>query len=196
MRRTIPFVPTLLVLAAVATMIALGIWQIGRAREKEALLGRLAAARDLPPIDLTSSPPSDAELPLFRRARANCVPGSRRTVAGRSVADETGYVHVVRCRAAPGRWELSVAIGWSKDPNAAFRWNGGDVQGLLAPDSQTGMRIVAEQPAPGLQAVEPPSLESIPNNHRSYVVTWFLFAALALLIYILALRARTRDARR
>ena len=194
MIRRLPLVATLVVALAVATMIGLGIWQIERGQEKEALLAQLRAARELPPIAYPTAPVADEGQPLFRRARATCLqPGDRRTVPGRSLAGEVGYVHVVRCRTGHGIQPLSVAIGWSKNPNAPFRWAGGEVLGTIAADSQTGMRIIAEEPAAGLQRVEPPSLDSIPNNHRGYVVTWFAFAGLALLIYALALRARLRD---
>ena len=36
----------------------------------------------------------------------------------------------------------------------------------------------------------PPSLSSIPNNHRSYALQWFAFALIALVIYGLAVRKR------
>jgi len=194
MIRRLPLFATLVVALAVATMVGLGIWQISRAQQKEDLLAQLRAAQTLPPIPYPKDRVSDEDRLLFRRAHATCrQPADRRTVAGRSISDEVGYVHIVRCKTASSDQGLSVAIGWSKDPNASIDWAGGEVQGMIAADSQTGMRIVAEQPAPGLQPVQPPSLESIPNNHRGYVATWFAFAALALLIYALALRARLRD---
>ena len=37
-----------------------------------------------------------------------------------------------------------------------------------------------------------PSMDAIPNNHRFYAVQWFLFAAMAALIYFLAVRKRMR----
>ena len=52
------------------------------------------------------------------------------------------------------------------------------------------MRLVADGAAPGLQPSARPSIESIPNNHRGYAVQWFLFAATAIVIYLLALRRR------
>ena len=194
MIRRLPLLATLVVALAVATMVALGVWQIRRAEEKERLIAQLRAAQNLPPIAYPLDPVIEKERPVFRRARATChQPSDRRTIPGRSMAGEIGYVHIVRCSTAPSVQPLSVAIGWSKNPNAALLWPGGAVQGVVAEDSMTGMRIVAEQPAAGLQRVEPPSLDSIPNNHRGYVVTWFAFAGLALLIYALALRARWRD---
>ena len=38
-----------------------------------------------------------------------------------------------------------------------------------------------------------PSDDSLPNNHRSYAVQWFLFAAVASIIYALALRKRINE---
>ena len=50
--RRIPVVPTLLVGAAVAMMIWLGVWQIHRLHWKEALLARYATNQHLPTIAL------------------------------------------------------------------------------------------------------------------------------------------------
>jgi cytochrome oxidase assembly protein ShyY1 len=52
------------------------------------------------------------------------------------------------------------------------------------------MRLVAASAPPGLEPSAPPSLSSIPNNHRSYALQWFSFAAIALIIYGLAVRKR------
>ena len=41
------------------------------------------------------------------------------------------------------------------------------------------MRLVAASPGPGLMASAPPSPETIPNNHFSYAIQWFLFAGIA-----------------
>jgi surfeit locus 1 family protein len=82
---------------------------------------------------------------------------------------------------------------------------GGDVSGYLAqaPDSRSllrqlfdrrpaGMMIVADPPLAGLGPSTPPALDTIPNNHRSYAFQWFAFAAIALVIFALALRRRRR----
>jgi cytochrome oxidase assembly protein ShyY1 len=66
------------------------------------------------------------------------------------------------------------------------------VTGVIAPDSVSRMRHVAAEPGPGLMASAVPSPDSIPNNHLSYAIQWFLFAAAAALIYVLALRLRQR----
>jgi surfeit locus 1 family protein len=56
------------------------------------------------------------------------------------------------------------------------------------------MRLVAATPGPGLTASAPPSPDTIPNNHFSYAIQWFLFAGIAVVIYVLALRGRWRKA--
>jgi len=43
-----------------------------------------------------------------------------------------------------------------------------------------------------LQPSAPPSTASIPNNHRFYAIQWFSFALIALIIYGLAVRKRSK----
>ena len=81
-------------------------------------------------------------------------------------------------------------MGWTKDPNGGKHWKGGLVNGIIGPDRLSRMRLHADAPGPGLSASAPPSLDSIPNNHKSYAVQWFIFAAISLIIYALALRRR------
>ncbi len=52
--------------------------------------------------------------------------------------------------------------------------------------------LVADTPAPGLLPTAEPDLSSVPNNHLAYAVQWFLFAGVAGVIYVLALRLRQR----
>ena len=53
--------------------------------------------------------------------------------------------------------------------------------------------IVSDTPAPGLKPTAQPNPADIPNNHFSYAVQWFLFAGVATIIYIIALRRRWRQ---
>jgi cytochrome oxidase assembly protein ShyY1 len=85
---------------------------------------------------------------------------------------------------------MPVVIGWSRNPNARFSWNGGKVSGIIAPDRDNGIRLVADRSPAGLEPSAPPSIDTIPNNHRSYAIQWFAFAAIALVIFLLALRGR------
>jgi len=191
MIRRLPLIPTLLVLAAVAVMIGLGVWQLQRARWKDSLIARYAAAENMPPITWPDLPLRDADLPLYRHATGLCQRVvARRAVVGHNASGEPGYAHIADCATGAEGPGMSVVIGWSKNPNARTAWKGGLVSGIIAPDSRSRMRLVAASPAPGLQANASPSLDAIPNNHRSYALQWFAFALMALVIYALALRQR------
>jgi surfeit locus 1 family protein len=190
----LPLVPTLIVAVAALTMIGLGIWQLQRADEKKALLARYEAARDLPPIAYPTIPIGE-DLPLFRRASGNCLQVlARRTAAGENRRGETGFLHIADCGSGVEGPGMAVELGWSKDPNAGKGWTGGEVAGVIAPDRQSRMRLVSAAGLGGLEPSAPPSPASIPTNHLSYAVQWFLFAGIAVLIYGLALRKRRQEA--
>lgn len=190
--RQVPILATLLVSLAIATMIALGLWQISRAYWKDRLIEQYSAAQRLPPIAFPTAP-TNADVPLFRWATGNCVrPAGERAVAGENRKGEPGYVHIVQCSTGAEGPGMAVELGWSKDPNAKWTWPGGPVSGIIAPDRQQRIRLVAASAPPGLQPSAMPSLDMIPNNHRSYAIQWFLFAGAALVIYVLALRKRLR----
>ncbi len=191
--RRLPLWPTIVVALAVATMIGLGIWQLRRAQWKDALVARYATAATLPPIAYPTAPFA-GEPPLYRFATGNCLEVvARRAVAGENRAGEPGYSHIASCRTGAEGPGMAVDIGWSKDPNAKTSWKGGLVSGIIAPDKEARMRLVADGAAPGLEPSAKPSVDMIPNNHRSYAVQWFLFAAAALLIYLLALKRTEKE---
>lgn len=181
-----------MVALAVAAMIGLGIWQLDRRSEKEALLATYRAAAGKPPIGWPTIPPKEP-LPLFRSATGNCLQViGFRTAAGQNLKGEPGYLVIADCRTGAEGPGLAVELGWSKDPNAGKAWRGGLVSGMIAPDSRSLMRLVAASPGPGLTASAPPSPDNIPNSHLSYAIQWFLFAGIAAIIYGLALRQRWR----
>jgi len=192
MSKRLPIFVTILVLAAVATMIGLGVWQLQRAEWKNGLLETYAAASDMPPIAYPAVP-DPVNAPYFRKSSVNCleVVGWRAT-SGRSADGQSGWAHIAQCRTAgaegPG---AQVVAGWSERPDDP-QWDGGVVNGVIAPDSQYVIRLVATEPVAGLQQSQPPALEDIPNNHLSYAVQWFLFAGIALVIFLLALRGRNK----
>ena len=72
MTRKLPLVPTLLVAAAVSAMVALGVWQLGRAEWKAGLIARYAAAQALSAS--VPWPRSEAELEraAFRWSQFTC----------------------------------------------------------------------------------------------------------------------------
>ncbi|MEO6224454.1 MAG: SURF1 family protein [Sphingomicrobium sp.] len=198
MSRRLPLLTTLIVAAAVVTMIALGVWQLRRAEWKQGLLERYAAAEKAPPISWPTVPISDSELPLFRHATALCLrPVGKRAVAGENLAGEAGYVQIVDCATSSEGPGISVELGWSKNPNAKVDWTGGLVSGIVVPDRRSRIRLVAGTAPKGLEQSAPPSVASAsavsPAGHRGYAATWFSLAAIALLIFGLALRKRIRE---
>ena len=193
MIRRWPLIPSIIVGLAVATMIALGFWQLRRMDEKQALLDRLAASQKLPPIGWPTAPMS-GELPLFRSATGNCLQVTGfRTAAGQNRSGEPGFLVIADCRVGAEGPGMAVELGWSKNPQAGREYKGGLVSGVIAPDKFARMRLVAAEPGPGLMASAVPSTATIPNNHFSYAIQWFLFAGIALIIYVLALNLRERD---
>ena len=189
----LPLVPTTVVGAAVATMIGLGVWQLGRMDEKQALIMRYREAATFPPVAWPVVPPPDDSL-LYRRAEGFCLEvAGWRSVAGRNAKDETGWSHIAACRTGAEGPGMQVDMGWSKEPRPPV-WSGGPVAGVVAPDREHRIRLISSQPAPGLVASAAPSPEGTPNNHLIYAVQWFFFALSAGVIYVLALRRRQREA--
>ncbi len=192
MKHRLPIIPTILVALAVATMVGLGIWQLQRRQEKEALIATYHAAAGKPPISWPGVPPKDP-LPLFRHATGHCLQvAGFRTSAGQNRSGEPGFLIIADCRTGAEGPGMAVELGWSKNPNAGRAYRGGLVSGVIGPDKMNRMRLVAASPGPGLSASAPPSPETIPNNHFSYAIQWFLFAGIAVVIYTLALRWRGR----
>jgi surfeit locus 1 family protein len=189
----IPILATLVVILAVAIMIGLGLWQLDRAQWKDDLVEQYRGAAELQPIAFPTGP-IEGEPPFFRWATGVCAnPIPHRATAGANRRGESGYVHIVHCATGAEGHGMAVELGWSKDPQAKWQWEGGPVTGIIAPDRDRRIRLVAASAPPGLEASALPSVESIPRNHRMYALTWFSFAGIALLIYALALRKRRRE---
>ncbi len=190
-RRRVPIVATVLVAAAIATMIWLGVWQLHRLRWKEGLLAEYAAAAHKPPVGFPRVPTDQAL--LFRRSTAFCLqPTAWRASAGRNLTGESGYRHIADCRTGAEGPGIAFDMGWSRSPDAPAGWRGGQVTGTIGPDHDRQILLVADTAAPGLAPSAPPDLDTIPNNHLAYAVQWFLFAAIAALIYAVALWRRAR----
>jgi surfeit locus 1 family protein len=187
----LPVLATILVGAAIALMIGLGIWQLQRAQWKEALLAQYEAAADLPDMAWPAVP-DPAAPPLYRKSGLNCLSVTDwRATSGRSAEGQSGWVHIAACSIGAEGPGAQVVAGWSERP-VSPDWQGGAVSGTIAPDSRNVIRLVADPPVGGLQAVQPPSLDDIPNNHMAYAVQWFVFALIAAVIYVLALSGRKK----
>ena len=198
MRRP-PVIATIVVLLAVAAMIGLGMWQLQRRAWKEAMLARFAVAEQITtPLVVTGDDlPRDAG---YRHVQWTCPETSAdQVVGGRNINGRSGWAHVVLCihRSGEVATLLPVVIGWSFSV-APVKWTGGLLTGVAVPGIKTGVvlprkadwHIVADPPLSGLVANARPDPREIANNHFSYAIQWFFFAATALIIYLLALRKR------
>lgn len=201
-----PPLPTILVAAAVATMIALGLWQLRRADEKDALQRHYERNLTLPAIALPPGAVADESL-LYRRASAFCLEVTHwRTTGGKAVSGRGGTRFIADCRTGAEGPGFAADMGVSLDPKAKSAWKGGEVAGRIVAEPKSGNlferlsgksppprpMIVSAAPAPGLEASAPPVADS-PNNSLAYAFQWFFFAAAAALIYVLALRRRQRE---
>jgi len=145
----------------------------------------------------------------FRRAHLFCIvatPASQ--LGGASRTGGPGFRNVVGCRLADGRMILA-DIGWSPingRPVFPVIGQGIEANGRLIPDEPLAGRvfphgragllpvlIVMETPVAGFQPSIAPSIADIPNNHRAYAAQWFLFATIAMIIFVLAVRRRNRS---
>jgi surfeit locus 1 family protein len=203
--KRLPLIATLVVGLAVAVMIALGVWQLDRRGQKEALIAQYSANQSRPSMAFPAIPMGDEF--LFRRANAFCLePVNETLAAGYNLKGERGWRHLVACRTGAEGPGFTVDIGWSADFKARSTWKGGAVDGVIGamPDQRSVIErsvsdkveqqllLVATGAGRGLQPSATPSLEGIPNNHLAYAVQWFLFAGIALCIYGLALWRRNR----
>ncbi|WP_326913310.1 SURF1 family protein [Sphingopyxis chilensis] len=201
-----PLIPTLLVLAAVAVMIALGVWQLQRKSEKEALIAlyqrnmamsSLVAYPELPPVEDSF---------LYRKSSIVCLEPVRWDPrSGTDRKGKSGIRMIADCRTGAEGPGVLVDVGIGDD-FAPPKWGGGTVQGTIVPgpEQPTVMAramgkavparamLVADAPVANLRPSGVPSADDTPNNHLAYAVQWFLFAAAALVIYILAVRRRLR----
>ncbi|MFM9853782.1 MAG: SURF1 family protein [Sphingomonadaceae bacterium] len=198
----LPIISTIIVGGAVAVMIGLGVWQLGRAEEKRALIAQYAGAAAKPEMAYPAIG-TDSRL-WFRRASALCLePASIKVEPGRNRKGQSGWRHIAQCRTGAEGPGLVVDIGWSAGFSVKAPWTGGPVKGVIAPQpdhrsviakglgsAAPGLMLVSNTPATGLEPSAPPSLDDVPNNHLAYAVQWFLFAGIAALIYMLALRRR------
>ena len=191
MIRRIPIFSTLIVIAAVATMIALGVWQLHRLAWKEALIARYAQVETMSSDVAWPRDPAAAEAALFRHARLDCDRVlAQDATAGRNLAGVTGWAQTARC-ALDGGGEATVALGWTQS-TTIISWVGGEIGGIVAPGEGGSVRLIASPPPAGMQQLAAPDPKDVPNNHFAYAIQWFLFAGVAAVIYGIALRRRLK----
>ena len=204
-RMRLPLIPTLIVAAAIAVMIGLGIWQLQRRGEKEAMLVLAAANPARPSISYPVMAPLPPDL-LYRRSSVHCLRViAWRTEAGRAADGSIGYRYLAECATGAEGPGALIALGVGRKPDLKPSWNGGQVRGWISeePDHRSPLSriggnsmplrpmLIADRSPAGLKTVAPPNPQDVPNNHLAYAVQWFFFAAIAAVIYLLAVRRRT-----
>ena len=200
--KRVPLLATVIVGLAIVMMVALGIWQLQRRGEKEALLVQLATNQRLAPIAFPAIPIDDSL--LFRRASAFCLkPVAWQTRGGRDARGTQGWRQIAHCSTGVEGPGFLVQIGIASSAKAKPDWAGGKVSGYIshAPSDAPliaaafshqpkTLMLIADPPMAGLAPNPAADLSAVPNNHLAYAVQWFLFAAIAAIIYGLALRRR------
>lgn len=201
-----PLIPTIIVIAAVVVMIALGVWQLQRKGEKEALVALYQ--RNMAMSSLVTYPelPPVADALLFRKSSVVCLEPVRWDPrSGTDQKGKAGIRMIADCRTGAEGPGVLVDVGIGDDFTPP-KWTGGIVQGTIVPGpdqpsvmaratgnaSPTRAMLIADTPAAGLRASAVPSADNTPNNHLAYAGQWFLFAIAALVIYFLAVRRRLR----
>lgn len=191
MSRKVPLIPTLVVVIAVAIMLRLGFWQLDRLHQKQAMLAQYAAAerdRAIRPWSGGTPLPHSYSLVSVVCIRVRSIAPQ----AGQNESRQAGWAQVAQCDLGSGG-AARVVLGWSPRPDAVA-WAGGPVSGTFLAKSG-GNVIFADPPLAGLRANARPDPADVPNNHLAYAVQWFLFAGVALIIYVLALRKRSLPTR-
>ena len=205
-----PIIPTLIVAAAVAVMIGLGVWQLQRGKEKDALIALYQRNQSLSAaVMLPVSGPVPRDI-LFRHASAQCLRVTNwRQVGGRDIDGTTGFRFLAECsRSAEGPGFVA-DLGVSADPAFVPSWAGGPVAGVVTEEPVEGglwaqlmghrpvarpMIVASAQTVTGLKPSAPPNPSDVSNNHLAYAVQWFFFALAAAVIYVLAVRRRRGSA--
>mgnify|MGYP001611594117 CR=1 FL=1 len=201
-----PVIPTILVLAAVAVMVALGVWQLQRKGEKEALIALYQRNSAMSATVAYPALPPVPDAMLYRKSSVVCLEPVRWDQrSGTDRKGQGGIRMVADCRTGAEGPGVLVDVG-TADDFAPPDWKGGTVQGTIVPGPEQPTMVerligkavparamlIADQPAPGLRPSAVPSAADTPNNHLAYAWQWFLFAGAALVIYILAVRRRLR----
>ena len=201
-----PLIPTILVIAAVAVMIALGVWQLQRKTEKEALIALYQRNSAMSSLVTYPKLPPVADALLFRKSSVVCLEPVRWDPrSGTDRKGTAGIRMIADCRTGAEGPGVLVDVGITDDFTPP-KWIGGTVAGTIVPGPEQPSLIqrmmgkatparamlIADKPLPGLRASAVPSAADTPNNHLAYAGQWFLFALAALVIYALAVRRRLR----
>lgn len=202
-----PVFATLIVAVLVAIMISLGIWQLGRHDQKTASIAAMRANLDRPAVSFPNFGPVPIDL-MFRKSSVMCLRVTGWSVEAGSAADGTsGFRYIAQCATGAEGPGALIELGIGGRPDMKPAWNGGSVSGWIVeePDHRSVFQhvagkakvlrpmLVAGAGTAELKAPSPPRPVNVPNNHLSYAVQWFLFATIAVVIYVIALLRRLRE---
>lgn len=187
-------------------LLSLGVWQIDRLGEKETELARINAYISEAPVALAddTSPKSDEYRPVvvageMLAGELHVLVSTRDygagfriiapfvTDAGRRIMIDRGYVRVGSKdeTRSVGSMEVTGNLHWPderdkyipEDDVDANYWYARDVNKMAAALGTDPVLIVARTGTDPHILPLPVSTEAIPNNHLSYAIQWFLFAA-------------------
>ena len=179
-------VPLLFGLAGVAVLVSLGLWQLRRLDEKQALLAAIEARVDEPAAALPVAPRYPADL-YASVVVEGTVDGPARTLFDTWRGFGAGVRVIVPLSSGPTvvpvdlgvrAWEPGTdpaeAAAAAPQPGAALRVLGNlDWPSDARADGAVPIVVAREvSPATGITPV-PVSTEGIPNNHLGYAIQWF-----------------------
>jgi surfeit locus 1 family protein len=209
MRRAVPW---LMFIIMELTLVSLGLWQLQRMVWKEDLIARAQANASAAPVPLT------ANLPEFRAVRFGCVfaagvefaPGGSAqgragqrawaactTPEGQRLVVDRGFVPIDRRVAEiPPQPPAEVTgqlrawpIASTAERIAGARTLSPADFGLPPATLLVQATAIAPLPAGAAAPIPTPlDVAAIPNNHQSYAIQWFSFAAILGVIFGLFLR--------
>jgi surfeit locus 1 family protein len=182
---------------------SLGVWQVKRLAEKQALLAEIQAMIDAPPVALPAlvDPGRDRFLPVTVAGRltgesARVLAAEKGPGAGvhliavmdtgaRRVLVDLGFLAEGQVFVPEGAWEIAGNLHWPRDADgytpppdlARGLWFSRAVAPLAQHLRTDPVLVVARSALPEGPAPRPVGPEGIRNDHLSYAVTWFLLAA-------------------
>lgn len=198
--------PLILGVLGVAVLLWLGNWQIMRMGEKNVILAEIAAVAGADPVGvpLLPDPIGDRFLAVqargkFEGSEIHVLASNRDTGAGyriisvfvtqgRRLLVDRGFIPIkAKNDPRPGGAEVTVVgnLHWpdeldkyipEPDLSAAI-WFAREVPAMAANLGTEPVLIVARQPTGDNVRPFPVNIESIPNDHLNYAITWFLLAA-------------------
>lgn len=185
--------PTIFLIIALPVLLSLGNWQIQRHHWKTALLSELAETSSQPSEDLGEGPIPASYQFQHVSVYLQCPKQNPGAQAGRNLHDQTGYAYTLSCHAKTQ--QMKVLIGWAAHPNEVESINltaleqPWQAQGIVVETATANppMAFVLTDAIAPLEAVAPPSIDTLPNNHLFYAIQWFAFAAILLIIYLVYL---------